>query len=238
MEDNQEKLHLMILSQASENRVVEKFNHAAKYYDFSAIRTMQDAMNNPCPSLVTIKHKLVTKGEEPIMLNKMLNYMLATTAKVFNITRNLNRSQIPMIAEVLEQEYFYLKLSEVHFVLRQGSMGRLGKLYESLDLSTIVGWFDEYVEQRLTIAEHKSLQKHDGHTHNEKSRLYDGFITKMYIDNENAKQRQITNIAYSMARKMTDEKKYKPDTPIVIQVEGKTIESNTKTTTGKTSKKK
>ena len=164
--------------------------------------------------------------------------MLATTAKSFNIARNLDRSQIPMIAEVLETEYFYLKLSEVHFVLRQGSMGRLGKLYESLDLSTIVGWFDEYVEQRLTIAEHKSLQKHDGHTYNEKSRQYDGLITKMYIDNEKEKYQQIKNLAYSMARKMTDEKKHKPDIPIVIQVEGKTIAGPTKTTDGNKKGKK
>jgi hypothetical protein len=223
MEDKEIRLHSTIISTASHKQAVEVYQKAVQFYDFPSIRTIHDAMGNKCLSLVNIKHKLAKKGE-PDQLSKILGYMIASTAKSFNIVRNISADQIPEIIEVIEGEFFFLKLSEVYFVLKQGRMGRNGKMYESLDLATIIGWFDQYVEQRITISEEKSMQHHDNTTHHERGRKYDGFINKLHMEQHKVENDKVKNLAYTMAKKMiTSQQK-----PTIIQVEGTTVKEEPK----------
>lgn len=205
-ENNQEKMHLMIASKASEisseTKAVSVYNSTMEKYNFRAIQTINDAMRNDSPCLVAMRGDVVKRGGDPKLVDNVLKLMVAKTARAFNLTRNIEPAQIGDLVEDLQQEFFYLKLSEVFFVLKQARMGRLGKTYERLDQPTIMQWFENYAEERLTIAEKESIQTHEQSTHTEKDRKYDGFIVNLQREQSNEEQTKIKNIAYKMAKKM------------------------------------
>jgi hypothetical protein len=204
--NNEEKMHLMISSKASEisweTKAVNVYNSTMEKYNFRAIQTINDAMRNESPCLVSMRGDVVKRGGDPALVDNVLKLMIAKTARAFNLTRNIEPAQIGDLVEDLQQEFFYLKLSEVFFVLKQARMGRLGKTYERLDQPTIMQWFENYAEERLTISETESMQVHEQSTHTEKDRKYDGFILNLQREQSNEEQTKIKNIAYKMAKKM------------------------------------
>jgi len=197
MEENQEKMHLMISSSASaETNVTIVYDTTVQKYNFSAIKTVNDAMVNQSPSLVAMQKK------EPKLAANMLKLMIAKTARAFNLTRNIEPAQIECLVEDLQSEYYYLKLSEIFYVLKEARMGRMGKTYERIDQPTIMQWFENYVEQRLAIGESNYLAKHEQYTHGEKDRKYDGYISKLFTEQQKEQDKKVLNLAYGMAKKM------------------------------------
>jgi hypothetical protein len=134
----------------------------------------------------------------------MLGYMVAAMAKSFNLARNIDVSQIPSVVETIQAEYYFIKLSEIYFIFREARMGRFGKTYERMDEPTIIGWFDNYVENRLNTAEQESLRNHDQNTYIEKERKYEGFISNLHREQEDYENKRIHNLAFSMAKKMAN----------------------------------
>ena len=196
MENSQEKMHLMISLKALEVKAKEVYHRSVEKYDFRLVKTANDALNNNAPRLAAMRKT------NPALADKVLQYMIAAAANSFNLVRNIEPEQIQCLVEDLQSEFFYLKLSEIYFVLREARMGRIEKTYERLDQPTIMKWFENYVDTRLTIAAKQSEAMHDSKTHNEKSRKYDGFVANLYTDQQKEKQQKIMNIAYGMAKKM------------------------------------
>ncbi len=198
MENNQVKLHSMISSVASqETNAISVHDRILQKHNFGAIRTIKDAMKNGSSCLVTMKNT------EPILAGNILKLMVAKTARAFNLTRNIEPAQIECLVEDLQTDYYYLKLSEIYFVLKEARMGRMGKTYERLDQPTIMKWFEDYAEQRLSIGEANYLSQHEQHTSSEKDRKYDGYISKLFTEQQSEQNKKVMNIAYGMAKKMS-----------------------------------
>lgn len=196
MENSQEKMHLMISSAVSMDNALKVYETTSEKYNFKAIQSVKDAMGNNSPSLVVMKKK------DSALTDNILKLMIAKTARAFNLTRNIEPAQIVDLVTDLEQDFYFLKLSEVFYVLKQARMGKMGKLYERLDQPTIIGWFSDYVEKRMEISEEESLRQHDQYTYMEKDRSYDKFITNLQEQQEKTEQKRISNLAYEMAKKM------------------------------------
>jgi hypothetical protein len=198
MENSQEKMHLMISSAVSvaDNTTLKVYETTSEKYNFRAIQSVKDAMLNSSPSLIAMEKKDKTLTEN------ILKLMIAKTARSFNLTRNIEPAQIVDLVTDLKQDFYFLKLSEVFFVLKEARMGKMGKLYERIDQPTIITWFYEYVDKRMEIAEEESLRQHDQHTYMEKDRSYDKFIINLQDQQDKTEQKRISNLAYEMAKKM------------------------------------
>ncbi len=201
MSDDQEKMHLMISSKVSKNEALKHYQAAVEKYKFAAIRTIRDAMRNDCLPIGKM-NQMLTKSGEPEHLKNIIEYLIGSTSRSFNLTRNLDLQQISEVTETIRDEFYYLKLSEVFFILKQAKMGRTEKTYERMDEPTIISWFDSYVAERNSIAIEKSLQEHDRYTAGEKERQYEGLIGKMHREQSGAEKNRINNIAFAMAKKM------------------------------------
>lgn len=195
MENKMEKMHSIISLVPSEHNVVSVYDSTIQKYNFREILTIKDAMQNKAPALVAMK----VKNKE--LAENMLKLMFAKTARAFNITRNIEPGQIIELVDVILHDYYYLKLSEVFFVLKQAKLGKFGKTYERIDEPTILGWFNTYIEERESIAVENYLQKHDQYTHSEKGRQYDGYFEKALIA-KNKEQDKVLEVAKKIANKM------------------------------------
>ena len=198
----------MISSTASKNQVIKAYDQSILRYNFKSIKTMDQAIENDCPSLVKIEQKLIKKGYGENALEQILQYMIAKTVKAFNISRNMDPEQIVELSSQIRSDFYYLKLSEIFFVLKEARSGKMGKIYERLDEPTIMQWFNDYAEQRINKFEEKNNLEHHKNTYGEKSRQYDGFVDKLH-QNQLQKQSEVRRLAEKMAFKMTNDKKQK-----------------------------
>lgn len=188
-------MHSIISSVPSENNILSVYDNTIKKYNFRGIQTINDAMYSEAPALASMR----VKDKE--LAENMLKLMFAKTARAFNITRNIEPGQIVELVDVVMHDFYYLKLSEIFYVLKQAKMGKFGKTYERLDEPTILGWFNTYAEERTVIAVEQTLSKHDQYTHTEKGRQYDGFFEKALIA-RNKEQDRVLEVAKKLAHKM------------------------------------
>ena len=195
MENQTEKMHSIISSVPSENNILSVYDNTIKKYNFRGIQTINDAMYSEAPALASMR----VKDKE--LAENMLKLMFAKTARAFNITRNIEPGQIVELVDVVMHDFYYLKLSEIFYVLKQAKMGKFGKTYERLDEPTILGWFNTYADERAVIAVEQTLSKHDQYTHTEKGRQYDGFFEKALIA-RNKEQDRVLEVAKKLAHKM------------------------------------
>lgn len=198
----------MIISSSSQQTAIQVYEKAVDYYRFEHIRSMDDALNNACPALSKINATLAKK-DNPDQLSNMLKIMLIGVAKDYNITRNLERAQVDKTVKVILSEFNYFKLSEVYYIFKQASLGRVKKTFERLDVPTVVSWFDDWAAERADKFEERSLQQHDRATAGEKDRQYDNFLEKLQIQQSNEQQKEVKELAFKMAKKMVTNKFFK-----------------------------
>lgn len=219
MENQTEKMHSIISLIPSENNVVSVYEDTIKKYNFRGIQTINEAMQSEAPSLVKMK----IKNKE--LTENVLKLMFAKTARAFNITRNIEPGQIVELVDVVMHDFYYLKLSEIFYVLKQAKMGKFGKTYERLDEPTILGWFNTYAEERTVIAVEQTLSKHDQYTHTEKGRQYDGFFEKALIA-RNKEQDRVLEVAKKLAHKMVSTANDRADKIQQVQVQVQSIQDD------------
>lgn len=78
-----------------------------------------------------------------------------------NASRKMTEDQILLTAELILEEYYYMKLHEIEFVFRNAMKGKYGKLYETLDGFKIMEWFLDYSAERAEYVYTDELRKHD-----------------------------------------------------------------------------
>lgn len=66
----------------------------------------------------------------------------------FNIGKNMNAPQILDTAKVIAQEYYFMKASELKYVLNKAKTGHYGQMYDRLDGPLILGWLNTYMHER------------------------------------------------------------------------------------------
>lgn len=92
-----------------------------------------------------------TYGDQPIM--EMLVQMISNVNDFFNVSRPMNAVQIMETAKLISKVYYFLKFEEIKFVFENAKTGTWGKIYERLDGSVILEWFEKYDLQRTHAVE-------------------------------------------------------------------------------------
>ncbi len=216
MENTQVKLHSMISLQASQiasQEQLEKagsiYNRTVEKYNFSKIRTIEDAVNNGSPSIAGARKILKQRGDDVALINHMLIGQVSLMVRSFNITRNMSLEQVRDFVKLLEEEHYYLRFSEIHYILREARLGKYGTTFEGLDGAKLMIWFNDYAKVRAKLFEQESFRQHDNDTASEKERRYSGFLDNLAKQTgyQNPEKEEIKSLktAHEMAKIMTED---------------------------------
>ena len=171
-------MHSAIASQPS-NTVTKLYEGAVEKYEFKKVKTTLQALESKSLTLITMR----TRDKQ--VCETVMGYMIAKVAKKFNIGKNINPEQIRDTIESIFEDYYYLRLSDLYLVLRNGVKGKYGQIYDRFDESVLMGWLEKYTEERFQVAEERQLAQHDAITSDEKGRKYNGFVNDLYIKYQN-----------------------------------------------------
>lgn len=110
------------------------------------VRTATEAILYTNSSLVKIK-----KEQGELSANAFISFILTDLVMSFNVGKTMNEAQIIEATKLLQQDYYFLKPSELKYCFNNAKMGKYGQLYDRIDMAVIFGWIEKYLEERIEI---------------------------------------------------------------------------------------
>lgn len=118
-------------------------------------RTVKEALTVEVATLATIRKYMGDETTKDALIET-----IAYAAGLLNIGKNLQPHQIEFLADEILRDWYWLKLSEIKFVMMEGVRGNYGQIYDCLDFRTVMEWLGKYDEQRTEIVERDSQRAH------------------------------------------------------------------------------
>jgi len=113
--------------------------------------TIEQAMSDTYPTLATVK-----KYHGPEAAKDAVIEIMGQASALMNVGKNLKPHQIDFIAIEILQEFYWLNVGEIRYVMTCGVRGEYGEVYDRLDTIVIFGWIEKYLEVRTEIAANRA----------------------------------------------------------------------------------
>lgn len=130
--------------------------HPEQYFDSLVTLTPTSMIKAETPNLWQLRQLM---GE--IKTKAVVIYALAWLSELVNIERNLTEVQVSEIAADVIEEYGYLKVEEVKYILKTAV--RENKLFGRLDYAVVMKWFEDYSSVRtghcIEISDQEATQQ-------------------------------------------------------------------------------
>jgi len=114
-------------------------------------RSLDQALDGSTPAISTVNKY---QGRE--VSKDAVIQIIAEAAALLNIGKNLQPHQIEFLAEDILQDWFYLTLGEIRYIMQQGIRNRWGNIYDRLDVETVMGWIGQYDAVRTDVVERRA----------------------------------------------------------------------------------
>jgi len=77
-----------------------------------------------------------------------------------NVGKTMNDVQVARAADLILNEYYFLKPEDFKLCFNNVLLGRYGQVYDRIDALVLCGWLNRYVSERLDVADDESYQEH------------------------------------------------------------------------------
>jgi len=115
--------------------------------------SVEQAMSDVYPTLATVK-----KYHGPEAAKDAVIEIVAQSAALLNVGKNLKPHQIDFIAVEILQEFYWLNVGELRYIMKQGVRGEYGEVYDRIDTIVVFGWIEKYLEVRTEIAANRAMR--------------------------------------------------------------------------------
>lgn len=132
-------------------------------------KTAEVALKTQAPTLASLKRAY---GDD--FQSAYVEMWIENLNDFLNVNRKMSEAQVAETAMLLLQEYYYLHLADINLVFSKIKKGEFGNLFESIDGAKVLTYFRKYAEERMSIAENRSIDqgiafKDDPYPRNSKS---------------------------------------------------------------------
>ncbi len=103
------------------------------------------------PTLAVIKNKTSLTS-----VRALISLAICEVCDFFNVGKNMNDTQVALTADLIVENFWYLKLEEIKYCFRRAM--RRERLYDRLDGNIILGWLQAYDDERTEEAMRVSEQ--------------------------------------------------------------------------------
>ena len=86
---------------------------------------------------------------------KVLNDLL----DFFNVGKNMGAIQVASTADLIIEEFYFLKPDDFKLCFNRAKKGYYGKVYDRIDGQVILEWLSTYTNDRMTTASDTSIQE-------------------------------------------------------------------------------
>ena len=178
-------------------------------------KKIEDVFLSVEPSIATVIKKLgETKARAAVV------YLLADALEFFNASETISDTQVATTADLIIEEYPYMKLDDLKLCFKNAMKMKYSKIYNRIDGQVIMSWLKEYNKERCTIADNQSWNEHKANISDDSKVLTIGFYYDEYRadlelraaegDEDAIKALELSNgmSASLLERKFAKQKKY------------------------------
>lgn len=115
---------------------------------------VEQAMSSVFPTLATVKKY----HDEAVALGSICE-IIAEASALVSVGKGIQTHQIRFLASEILREYYFLTIAEIRFCMEQGVRGEYGQIYDRLDASVVLDWFEKYTANRTLIGEQIDANK-------------------------------------------------------------------------------
>jgi hypothetical protein len=113
-----------------------------------------ESINSDIPSLAAYRKY---HGESNTYL--ALSWQLMKFSQFQAVNKGMSDEMVEMICELILDDYYHLKFTDVYLCLKMGIGGKFGMSYDRMDVQTVMIWFEKYNIKRLEAAELERLRE-------------------------------------------------------------------------------
>jgi hypothetical protein len=124
--------------------------------NYNHVKNVQLAVNDKSDSLARIKKQA---GEKTSL--GILKIWLINLNDFLNISRKMTPDQIDQTVELIQDEFYYLKISDIALIFKRIKTGHYGEFYESIDGMKIMSMFYKYSQERMDFYIEKNEREHN-----------------------------------------------------------------------------
>lgn len=121
------------------------------YYKSLRPKTVNDVFDSPTCSIAVVNREFGETHLRAFMVN-VLNDLI----DFFNVGKSMSAVQVAQTADLVIEEFYYLKPDDFKLCFTQAKKGIYGKLYDRIDGQVILEWLHRYDQDRCIQAENVS----------------------------------------------------------------------------------
>ena len=125
-------------------------------------RSVEELLQSPCPSIALAKKEL---GEQAVKTEIMAH--MVSFIDYIGVKNNFTLNHVETLVSDIMDKYYSIKVSEVAFILKEARQGAYGEMFNNVNPIKIMTWFDAYFDNRLQLAEAKSINQWSAQKANE-----------------------------------------------------------------------
>ena len=111
----------------------------------------------------------------------LLSIAICEVCDFFNVGKNMNDKQIAFTADLIIEQYWYLKLEEIKYCFHRAM--RQERLYDRLDGNIILSWLADYDAQRaeaaINISHNEEIMAKNKVTENPDGKDFESYIKEL-----------------------------------------------------------
>jgi len=131
-------------------------------YLSNKIKTVDQARKAKVPTLAAMSRTVQDGrafGKEEVV--RQIVKWLIELNEMMDLNKPMTNAQILMTAQMIMEDYYYLKSTDLALFFTKIIKGEFGEMYESLSITKIMSWLAIYSEERMNIGAQEARMKHD-----------------------------------------------------------------------------
>ena len=124
------------------------------YYKALHPKTVNDVFQSPSCS-IAVMNKNFGETKLRAFMAKIIIYVVM----FFNVGKIMNDNQAAQTADLIIEEYYFLKPDDFKLCFTRAKKGYYGKVFDRIDGQVIFEWLNQYTNDRMTTASDTSIQE-------------------------------------------------------------------------------
>jgi len=130
----------------------------------SKIKSVSDAMALDSHSIGKLQREESKNFTEGLLLGWLI-YL----NEILNLKNPMSETQMILASQLICEEFYMLKMSELTLLFKRIISGQYGEFYERLSIDKVLTFFRKYLEERFEIAIDQSSRNHRDQKQNERN---------------------------------------------------------------------
>ncbi len=150
-----------IMPKTKEESIICLSEYGKEYYATLKPANVTECINSPVCTLGAFKRATSNETTGDMTVRAIVLLMLTDCVSFFNVGKTMTQPQLAQTAEMIIDDYGFLKIDDFKLLFTYAKKGYYGQLYDCIDGNVIIRWIETYLNDRMNAGEQMSMREHE-----------------------------------------------------------------------------